>query len=43
MNRFKWFDWKIAILAALMTAMIFSMRHMSEESKDDSEIRRVEK
>ena len=32
------FDWRVAVLAALMTAMIFSMRHMSEE-KAAAEIR----
>jgi len=36
------FDWRIGLLAALATAMIFCMRYIAEESKNESEIRKIE-
>tara|TARA_Y100001937_G_C7122938_1_gene333553 strand:+ start:2288 stop:2416 length:129 start_codon:yes stop_codon:yes gene_type:complete len=37
----KTFDWRIGLLAALTTAMIFCMRHMAGESKNETEIRKI--
>jgi hypothetical protein len=41
MKRSNKFDWKIGLLAALMTAMIFSMRHLSESKAPTEEAKKV--